>query len=133
MNLSIKTLGGAALATLAFAAATPIARAQGNDDPAEAQAFLASGMTLADAVSAAEAARGGTAMSAGWEAVRPGAWAFEVELASTDRTVTTVLVDPTNGAVTAMSPHDDQGVESDDDDGAQEDADQGGVEDDEDD
>jgi hypothetical protein len=61
-------------------------------------------MTLADAVSAAEAARGGTAMSAGWEAVRPGAWAFEVELASTDRTVTTVLVDPTNGAVPAMSP-----------------------------
>jgi hypothetical protein len=39
MNLSIKTLGGAALATLAFAAATPIARAQGNDDPAGRRPF----------------------------------------------------------------------------------------------
>jgi uncharacterized membrane protein YkoI len=129
MTLSTKTLGGAALAMLTFAAAIPIAQAQGNDDSAEARAFLASGMTLPDAVSAAEAARGGTALSAGWEAVSPGAWTFEVELAATDGTVTTVLVDPTDGAVTAMSARHDQDAEDDDDGGAQEDADRDGDDD----
>ncbi|WP_108658254.1 PepSY domain-containing protein [Acuticoccus kandeliae] len=119
MTHRIKHLGGAAFTILALTIATPMvatmAHAGGADDPAEAKAFLASGMTLADAVSAAEANSGGTAMAAAWEPSEAGATVFEVELAKADGSVATVLVDAQTGAVSKAAMGDDDGPDEDED------------------
>lgn len=118
MNHAMKKLGAAAMVALAVGAAVPLAHAGSNDDATEAKAFLNSGMTLEQAIGAAEADRGGTAMSAAWEHADSGTMVFEVELAKTDGTVTTVQVDPANGSVTTMGAVDqdqDDDGETDDD------------------
>lgn len=113
MTLSTKRLGAAALAAMAIAVAAPVLAHAGTDDRTEAKAFLASGMSIADAVSAAEAKGGGSAMSASWEPQEGRAMAFEVELAKADGTVTTMVVDPGTGRVTAAADRDDDGIGSD--------------------
>jgi|GEM_PF-5747994 len=94
-----------ALVGLALAVVLPISQAMANDDPAEAKGFLDAGMTVAQAASAAESADTGTAMSVAWEPSGSGAMAFAVELANTDGTVKTVLVDPHDGKVKAWTDH----------------------------
>ncbi len=122
MTRSIRILGGSAIAALAIAATAPAVLAQSNDDPAEAKAFLSAGMTLADAAAAAEADSGGTAMGASWEPAGSGQMAFEVELAQADGSVTTVMVDPGTGAVTAAkNGTGDDATEGEDDDNGQRD------------
>lgn len=128
MTPKIKRAGAAAITLLAVGLTAPtLAQAGSNDDPAEAKAFLASGMTIADAVSAAEAKVGGTAMSASWEPQNAQTMGFEVELAKADGTVTTVTVDPRSGSVTAAAARSDEGMEDDDHDrGRYEDDDEDG-------
>ena len=123
MTPSITRLGAAAFTTLAVAVTAPMALAAQNDDPAEAKAVLASGMTLAEAIAAAQTHSGGTAMSAAWESQSSGAMAFEVELAKPDGTVTTVAVDPASGNITRVAEHetDDDGLKGDDNDSCEQD------------
>jgi len=114
MTRLIKTFGGAAVTALVIAATAPMAMADSNDDAAESQAFLSSGMTLTQAATAAETDSGGTAMSAAWEHTESGGMVFEVELAYPDGKVTTVQVDPASGAVTALADQNDDGEDDDD-------------------
>ncbi|MBZ9538861.1 hypothetical protein [Modicisalibacter tunisiensis] len=96
-----------ALAGLVLALALPVSQAMADDDPTEAKDFLASGMTVAQAATAAEAADTGTAMSVAWEPRASGTMGFAVELARADGSVNTVLVDPQDGKVTPWVAHAD--------------------------
>lgn len=85
-------------------------------DTQEIQAALNSGMTLTQAVDAAQAQTGGTAMSAGWEDSDTGTWGYEVEIADAASTMQTWFVNPADGTVTkVMETDDDHGQSGDHD------------------
>ena len=114
---TLKSLAAVTLiATAVAAAAAGTAMAEqhtSGSDAVEAQMFLAAPGSIADAISAAEKGTGGRAMSAAFEpddTTQAAAW--EVELALPDNTVKTVMVDPTDGKVTAKA------AEAEDQDGA---------------
>ena len=92
----------------------------GTGDRAEVEAFLASPMTIADAITAAEAETGGTAMSVEFDAEDTEPARYEVEVAMADGATTTVAVNPADdGTVTAIADEDDD--EDDDDDETEDD------------
>lgn len=84
-------------------------------DAEEIQAVEASGMTLTQAVDAAQNETGGTAISAGWEDNDQGSWGYEVEIADASSAMQTWFVDPSSGAVTKVMETDDDGEHEDDD------------------
>ena len=87
------------------------------EDTAEVQAFLASPMSAADAIKAAEASAGGKTMSVEFDTEDLALGAYVVELAMADGTTSTVAVNPADGTVTAVSDDDnDHGDREDDDD-----------------
>lgn len=77
-------------------------------DTQEIQAALNSGMTLTQAVDAAQAQTGGTALSAGWEDNDTGTWGYEVEIADAASTLQTWFVNPADGTVTKVMETDDE-------------------------
>ncbi|WP_417722036.1 PepSY domain-containing protein [Salipiger sp.] len=78
-------------------------------DAEEIQAVKASGMTLTQAVDAAQGQTGGIAISAGWEDNDQGSWGYEVEIADASSAMQTWFVDPASGTVTKVTETDDDG------------------------
>ncbi|PWR01083.1 hypothetical protein DKT77_18865 [Meridianimarinicoccus roseus] len=77
-------------------------------DAQEIRAALDSGMTLTQAIDAAQSGTGGTALSAGWENNDQGAWGYEVEIADASSAVQTWFVNPADGSVSkVMETQDD--------------------------
>lgn len=88
-------------------------------DAQEVQAALDSGMTLAQAVDAAQAQTGGTALSAEWNDNDQGQWGYEVEIADAANFTQDWFVNPTDGSITKVTESDEDdhenGEEDDDD------------------
>ncbi len=104
----LKSFGAMSLIALGLAAAgagIAVAEQNGSEtDMAEAQAFLTAPGSIAEAIAAAEKNTGGKAMSASFETDQSTATsAYEVEVALPDGTMSTVMVDPANGTVTAKA------------------------------
>ncbi len=76
-------------------------------DAEEIQAVQASGMSLTQAIDAAQNETGGIAVSAGWEDNDQGSWGYEVEIADASSAMQTWFVDPSSGAVTKVTETDD--------------------------
>ncbi|WP_299820927.1 lysylphosphatidylglycerol synthase domain-containing protein [uncultured Jannaschia sp.] len=113
MRMTNTKLGLAALAALGLlggAAAAQSGGGTGSDDQAEAQALMATNMTLSEAISAAEDSGGGHAMSAEFDHGDDGERAgFEVELAAADGSISKFFVGATDGAVTSYDDASDDG------------------------
>ena len=114
---TILTLGTAALLSLGMVggAATMAAADShnGNDNAAEAQAFLAAPGSIHDVITAAETQSGGKAMSAEFEDDGTDAGWYEVEIVMADGTMSKHLVNPADGTVKAASADDMDDHESD--------------------
>lgn len=104
--LSIGLISGAATMALADSH-------KGNDDAAEAQAFLASPGSIAAAITAAETQSGGKAMSAEFEDDGGDAGWYSVEIVMADGTMSELLVNPADGTVKAAPADDKDGDEND--------------------
>ncbi|MCA8867582.1 MAG: PepSY domain-containing protein [Rhodobacteraceae bacterium] len=96
--LSLATGTLISLGLLGGAATMAVAEKHDSSDKAEVQAFMATTGSLTDAVTAAEKQMGGKAMSVEFDNEN-GAPVYEVELAKTDGTTQTFLVNPANGKV----------------------------------
>lgn len=106
-RMTLPLAGTAALIALGFglggATSAMAEQHTGNSDMAEVQAFLASPMTIADAISAAETSTGGKAMSVEFDTEDMATGQFDVEIAMADGMTKTVAVNPADGTVTAMA------------------------------
>lgn len=112
-RITLPLAGTAALIALGFglSGATSVLAEQhtGNSDMAEVEAFLASPMSIADAISAAETNTGGKAMSAEFDTEDMASGQFDVEVAMADGTTKEVVINPADGAVTPdMDDHNDE-------------------------
>ncbi len=106
-RITVKTIATSALVSLGLlGAGTMAANAESHmsdDDIAEIQSFQSATQTLAQAVTAAEADTGGTAMSAEFEVEGTDGPAYKVEILMADGTTQTAMVDAMDGTVTAMA------------------------------
>lgn len=112
-TLLIGAVGAAGLSAAALAFAGAPAQVV-EDDKAEIAAFMASPITLKDAIARAETETGMRAIAAEFEG-EDGAFVYAVELVSAEGREVEYNVDSKSGAVT-IDPEDDEDDEDDDDD-----------------